>query len=273
MEYRACFVRKRISVYRAEVTGVKTSFGIGDKPVLTWLERDRRRPRGEFFAMRIMSSNCYFYYLSIHGQELVHQNYDITRNRSDLFQHRLSQVYVAALDAFVNYRIGDSGEVDKHTVSLLDLSVLYKRRDFVDEKRKRARTVHAIPQRVKHDKGKGRETERRYKHNDVNPDAIRKALANMKDNSEYMGEYKAGQARLYADWLVGLAMTRYITISLREAGYKSDTLSVGRVQTPTLGLVVFRDGEIKSFSPSPYYELTALLSLDGNRKIKGHWLP
>lgn len=113
----------------------------------------------------------------------------------------------------------------------------------------------------------------RLRINDVNPDAIRKALANMKDNSEYLGEYKSGQARLYADWLVGLAMTRYVTVSLREAGYKADILSIGRVQTPTLGLVVFRDGEIEKFSPSPFYELTALLSIDRDRKIKGNWLP
>jgi DNA topoisomerase-3 len=68
----------------------------------------------------------------------------------------------------------------------------------------------------------------RLRINDVNPDAIRKALTNMKNNSEYQGEYKAGQARLYADWLVGLAMSRYVTVSLREAGCKADILSVGR---------------------------------------------
>jgi len=113
----------------------------------------------------------------------------------------------------------------------------------------------------------------RLRINDVNPDAIRKALANMKDNSEYRGEYKAGQARMYADWLVGLAMTRYVTVSLREAGYKASVLSVGRVQTPTLGLVVLRDEEIANFTPSPYYELTALISIDGDKKIKGHFLP
>jgi DNA topoisomerase-3 len=114
---------------------------------------------------------------------------------------------------------------------------------------------------------------KRLRLNDVNPDAIRKALNNMKNNAEYRGEYEAGKARMYADWVVGLAMTRFVTVSLREAGYKVSVLSVGRVQTPTLGLVVTRDREIQSFSPSVYYELAAVLSLGDGRKLNGRWLP
>jgi DNA topoisomerase-3 len=95
----------------------------------------------------------------------------------------------------------------------------------------------------------------------------------MKDNAEYKGEYLAGQARMRADYLVGLAMTRFVTVSLREAGYKVSVLSVGRVQTPTLGLVVTRDREIQNFSPSVYYDLTAVLSLGDGRKLNGRWLP
>jgi DNA topoisomerase-3 len=114
---------------------------------------------------------------------------------------------------------------------------------------------------------------KRLRLNDVNPDAIRKALLNMRDNAEYQGEYWAGQARMRADFLVGLAMTRFVTVSLREAGYKVSVLSVGRVQTPTLGLVVTRDREIQSFSPFVYYEVAAVLSLSGGRKLNGKWLP
>jgi DNA topoisomerase-3 len=76
-----------------------------------------------------------------------------------------------------------------------------------------------------------------------------------------------------ADYLVGLAMTRFVTVSLREAGYKVSVLSVGRVQPPTLGLVVTRDREIQNFSPSVYYDLTAVLSLGDGRKLNGRWLP
>jgi DNA topoisomerase-3 len=68
-------------------------------------------------------------------------------------------------------------------------------------------------------------------------------------------------------------MTRYVTVSLREAGYNVKVISDGRVQTPTLGLVVSRDREIVNFSPLPYYELSAMLSLDRGRKLKGRWVP
>jgi DNA topoisomerase-3 len=113
----------------------------------------------------------------------------------------------------------------------------------------------------------------RLRLNDINRNAIRKALENMRDNSEYLGEYRAGQARMYADWLVGLSISRYVTVSLRDAGYKAGVMSVGRVQTPTLGLVVSRDAQIRDFTPSAYYALTAVLSLDENRTLKGNRIP
>ncbi len=61
----------------------------------------------------------------------------------------------------------------------------------------------------------------RLRLNDMNRDAIREALEKVRGDSEFLGEYRAGQARTYADWLVGLAMTRYVTVSLRDAGYKA----------------------------------------------------
>lgn len=114
---------------------------------------------------------------------------------------------------------------------------------------------------------------KRLRINDMNPDAIRRALNDIRDNADYKGEYMAGQARLYADWLVGLAMTRYVTVELREAGYGVAAMSVGRVQTPTLGLVVARDREIEKFVSSSYYESKATLLFEDGRKIVGRWLP
>ena len=112
----------------------------------------------------------------------------------------------------------------------------------------------------------------RLRINDVNEPAIRKALENMRDNAEYRGQYMAGQARLYADWLVGLSLTRYVTVSLRAAGYDTTVKSVGRVQAPTLGLVVARDKAISEFAEKPYWELRAALSLDGGRNVTGRWV-
>ena len=116
----------------------------------------------------------------------------------------------------------------------------------------------------------------RLRINDMNPDAIRKALDSIRDDSEYRGEYMAGMARMRSDWLVGLSLTRFVTVSLREAGYYAGVISVGRVQTPTLGLVVERDREIRDFVPQPYYDLMATIELDdgrGGKKIAGRWIP
>jgi DNA topoisomerase-3 len=112
----------------------------------------------------------------------------------------------------------------------------------------------------------------RLRLNDINPEAIRKALGNIRDGSEFQGEYRAGQARLYADWLCGLTMTRFVTVSLREAGYGVKAMSVGRVQTPTLGLVVAREREIQGFVPAAYFDLRASLTLDDGRNITGRWV-
>jgi DNA topoisomerase-3 len=114
---------------------------------------------------------------------------------------------------------------------------------------------------------------KRLRLNDVNPDAIRRALDNIKDNSLYRGEYMAGQARMRADWAVGLALTRFVTVSLREAGYDAGVISVGRVQTPTLGLVVERDREIWEFVPSAYFDLRATLAIEDGRTVTGRWMP
>jgi DNA topoisomerase-3 len=113
----------------------------------------------------------------------------------------------------------------------------------------------------------------RIRVNDLNPGAVRRALDNIRGNASYKGQYLAGQARMRSDWLVGLTLTRFVTVSLREAGYDAGVISVGRVQTPTLGLVVERDREIREFVPSPYFDLRAVLELDGGRIITGRWIP
>jgi DNA topoisomerase-3 len=124
--------------------------------------------------------------------------------------------------------------------------------------------------------------------NDMNPEAIRKALQNMKDNEHYRCTFLAGQARSYSDFLSGINLTRWCTLHAENAGYDlgGKVLSVGRVQTPTLGLVVRRDREIDNFVSKPYYVLSATLTLEpsplastalrfstAERKIVGRWQP
>jgi DNA topoisomerase-3 len=107
--------------------------------------------------------------------------------------------------------------------------------------------------------------------NDVNPDAIRKALQNMKDNGHYRPTFWAAQARSCADWLTGYNLTRWCTLHAENAGYdpQGKVFSIGRVQTPTLGLVVRRDREIENFVSKPYYTLVCALNLSDGRQIVG----
>src|SRR3546814_9793588 len=77
----------------------------------------------------------------------------------------------------------------------------------------------------------------------LNDASIRKALAVLKSSSETLPMYHSALARSRADWLVGMNLSRLFTLLGRQAGYDG-VLSVGRVQTPTLKLVVDRDREI-----------------------------
>jgi len=87
---------------------------------------------------------------------------------------------------------------------------------------------------------------------DLNPPAIRKALSEIQSNSRFRGLYEAALARQRADWLYGINLTRLYTLLGRAGGYDG-ILSVGRVQTPLLGLIVRRDAEIEGFRPRAYH--------------------
>ena len=83
--------------------------------------------------------------------------------------------------------------------------------------------------------------------------AIRQGLASMKDWSEYDNLYYAADCRQRADWLVGINLTRMYSV------LHGRTLNTGRVQTPTLALIVKRQADIENFKPELYYSLTANL--------------
>lgn len=88
-------------------------------------------------------------------------------------------------------------------------------------------------------------------------EAIRKAFQELKPDSEYDNLYHAGLARVIGDWLLGINATRLYTLKYRK-GSERKVLSVGRVQTPTLALIVDRDREIQNFVPEPYWEIKTL---------------
>ena len=83
-------------------------------------------------------------------------------------------------------------------------------------------------------------------------EAIREGFANLKDQSEYQPLYEAGLSRAIGDWLLGMNATRLYTLKYAK---NKQVLSIGRVQTPTLALVVKRQLEIVNFVPQPYWEL------------------
>ncbi len=86
-------------------------------------------------------------------------------------------------------------------------------------------------------------------------EAIREGFAKLKDQSEYQPLYMAGLSRAVGDWLLGINATRLYSI---KYGYPGKPLSVGRVQTPTLALIVNRQKEIENFKPEPYWVLATV---------------
>lgn len=94
---------------------------------------------------------------------------------------------------------------------------------------------------------------------DLNPSAVKKSLSNLRNNSEFIPLAASALARARADWLYGMNMTRLCTVQGQQSGFNG-VLSIGRVQTPLLGLVVKRDQEISHFTAKPFYELMVELN-------------
>ncbi|QKJ62936.1 DNA topoisomerase 3 [Flavobacterium sp. M31R6] len=86
-------------------------------------------------------------------------------------------------------------------------------------------------------------------------EAIKEGFENLKPSANYDNLYYAGFSRAIGDWLLGMNATRLYTV--KHGGYKQ-VLSIGRVQTPTLAMVVDRFKEIENFKPQPYWELQTL---------------
>ena len=102
--------------------------------------------------------------------------------------------------------------------------------------------------------------------NDITPKAIQKAIQTMKPNAEYRGLSNSGFARSEADYLVGMNFTRFYTL-LNQRNGGSGVISVGRVQTPILALIVNRELENKNFKSLEYYAISALFDI-GGKEIK-----
>ncbi|RDU62115.1 DNA topoisomerase III [Helicobacter didelphidarum] len=99
--------------------------------------------------------------------------------------------------------------------------------------------------------------------NDITPKAIQHQISGMRPNSDFKGMSERGFARSQADWIVGINLTRAYTTIARQKGYQDKTaISVGRVQTPILGLIVARDKEYEGFTTKDYFSLHAYFHKD-----------
>ena len=87
-------------------------------------------------------------------------------------------------------------------------------------------------------------------------ESIREGFENLKPQDQYQGMYEAGLCRAIGDWLLGMNATRLYTLRYGRQERGVPPLSIGRVQTPTLALIVKRQHEIENFKPEPYWVLT-----------------
>lgn len=106
--------------------------------------------------------------------------------------------------------------------------------------------------------------------NSLDAASIQKELSQLHDNKIFDPLYMAGLGRQRADWLVGMNMSRAYTILGKQNGFQG-VLSVGRVQTPTLAIVVNRDREIETFKPIDYWTIKAEFSFNSST-YTGTWL-
>ncbi|MDQ3586370.1 MAG: DNA topoisomerase, partial [Acidobacteriota bacterium] len=100
-------------------------------------------------------------------------------------------------------------------------------------------------------------------------ESISEGFRNLKPAADYQGLRDSAHARQQADWLVGLNATRIQTIKARRSGHDG-VFSLGRVQTPTLALIVGRDQEIANFVPTTYFEVVADFKADKG-EYRGLW--
>lgn len=121
-------------------------------------------------------------------------------------------------------------------------------------------------------KGPKRESIQRVLISDLNPAAVKRALEQLRPNTDFIPLATSALARSRADWLYGINLTRAYTLQGRKVGFNG-LLSVGRVQTPVLGLVVRRDEEIESFVSKPFYQVLAHLQTRDQQHFTAKWQP
>ena len=107
---------------------------------------------------------------------------------------------------------------------------------------------------------------------DTNPEAVKKALDNLKPDSDFHGDRDAALARSRADWLHGMNLTRLYTKMAEKNGYNGGPLRIGRVKTPVTALVVRRDEAIEFFNSKPFWVIRANIEV-ASGSFNATWKP
>ena len=118
---------------------------------------------------------------------------------------------------------------------------------------------------------KNRKPTKRYWVSAQDPITVRRGLSSLKENEQFQGWAAAARARARADWLTGMNLTRAFTLASDRSGAGA-LLTIGRVQTPTLALVVQRDHDIERFVSVPFYLLEAKFIHEAG-SFTGLWQP
>jgi DNA topoisomerase-3 len=103
----------------------------------------------------------------------------------------------------------------------------------------------------------------------LTPKAVQNGFENLLEEKQTRSIYHEALSRSCADWLIGMNASRAYTLLLQQKGV-SDVFSTGRVQTPTLALIVKRELEIENFQSKPFWEVLATFNMDG-KMYKGKW--
>ncbi|WP_018662174.1 DNA topoisomerase III [Heyndrickxia acidiproducens] len=103
----------------------------------------------------------------------------------------------------------------------------------------------------------------------LTPKSIREGFRHLLNDRDTRPLYEEAYARTCADWLVGINASRVYSLLLKQKGM-NDVFSVGRVQTPTLALIVKRELDIEHFKPEPFWEVTATFQFD-DKQYEGKW--
>ena len=108
--------------------------------------------------------------------------------------------------------------------------------------------------------------------NALDEKSVKEALNDLRDNKDFVGLMNSARARSYADWLVGMNLSRAFSVPARNAGYPK-ALRIGRVKTPTMALVVRREEEIQKFKAVTYYQVQIDWRYQDAKIIRSLWQP